>query len=489
VGALAALKKIPGARAGALEVALLRRSGHKEEALRKLAQWRALDPADSMLRFEDTLLEADDPELWKHLAADSERVVNLADEYLNLGMYDDARRVLRHPYPAIPPDQLEPGAVPPAQSPMVGYYRAFCGARLGELDPAELKTASESSVRYAFPYRPSSFAVLKSALTADPSDATARLLLGRLYLHGLMADEAIAEWQKARATNARIPELYRDLSRALIQLKGDAAGGLAALSAGLKLDSDNTDLRTALERAGGTLTALTAGPRNSGSSLSHLLASPVEVATSAMLKSASGVPEDAARMFDPKVFSAEKQPDEVRRAYIEVQLQRLIAETRSGSCLAIIDRLDRLGNEDGALTFTMYGFNNFIKPAHFQYYMSVVEAFCREEKSARKRWSKISKMNESLPSPEFVFPILAAWKLSAADAKSRVAGALDSVRGALAKTEGESRFPLTYIEGMLLRMSGQEEQAAQRLQEVAKSSQDPQLRYMALVGLREMFGR
>ncbi len=481
-GALAALKRLPGG-AGGLEVALLRRAGRKQEALQQLARLRSIDPADSMLRFERTLLEGDDAGLWQHLAADSERVINLADEYLGLGMYSDARAVLAHSYPPIPPDQMEPGAVPPAHSPMVAYYRAYCGSRLGRSDPADLKIATESSTRYAFPYRASSFQVLQAALAADPSDSTARLLLGRLYLHSLMTDEAIAEWQKARAANARIPELYRDLSKVLIELKKDAAGGLLALNAGLKLDSDNPELRAARERAGTSLTGIVSAAGNSSST------SPVEIATSAMLKAASGVPEDAARLFDPKVFSAEKQPDQVRRAYIEVQLQRLILQTRSEPCLTVIDRLDKLGGEDASLTFTMYGFNNFMKPAHFQYYMSVVEASCHEEKSARKRWAKISKMTEVLPSPEYVFPIVAAWKLNPADAKPRIASALDSVRGALAKADGELKLALIYVEGILLRMSGQDDQAAQRLQEVVKSARDVYVQYLAQVGLREMFGR
>ena len=56
-------------------------------------------------------------------------------------------------------------------------------------------------------------------------------------------------------------------------------------------------------------------------------------------------------VFDPNVFTEEKQPDEVRRAYVEVQLQSLIEQTRSGQCPAVIDRLDKLGNEDPNLAF------------------------------------------------------------------------------------------------------------------------------------------
>jgi hypothetical protein len=213
------------------------------------------------------------------------------------------------------------------------------------------------------------------------------------------------------------------------------------------------------------------------------------VAAAALLKAASGLADDAAGMFEPKIFSADKQPDEVRRAYIEVQLQRLMMQTKSGNCRAVIDRLDKLGSEDGGLTFTMYGFNNFMKPAHFQYYMGAVEAFCSEDKSARKRWSKVAKMNDALPSAEFVFPILAEWRLNSAEAKPRIASALEAVRQARDQTAPQSTLLLMYIEGILLRIAGQEQEAAKLLQEVVKTSQDVFLTYLAQVGLREMFGR
>src|SRR5205085_1099547 len=44
-------------RAGAIEVALLRRAGQKDAAAERLAHWMAVDPADTLLRFERFLLE------------------------------------------------------------------------------------------------------------------------------------------------------------------------------------------------------------------------------------------------------------------------------------------------------------------------------------------------------------------------------------------------------------------------------------------------
>ncbi len=173
--------------------------------------WRSFDPADTMLRIENVGLGGDDAALWTHLGADSERVLNLADQYMTLGMWEDALALLAHAYPAVPKDQLEPGAVPPGASPLLAYYRAYCRSRLGQVSAAErdadLREASAESTRYVFPFRSSSFAVLTAAIESNPSDATAHFLLGRLLLSRQMTDDAIAEWRKAQALKPPPPEL------------------------------------------------------------------------------------------------------------------------------------------------------------------------------------------------------------------------------------------------------------------------------------------
>jgi tetratricopeptide (TPR) repeat protein len=221
---------------GGLTVALLRRSGHKQEALQLLNRLYAVDPADNMLRFERVLLASEDEDLWKHLAVDGERVLNLVDEYLSLGSDDDALRLLSHTYPPVSAAEIEPGAAPAVLHPLIAYYRAFLRARLGQDATEDLRTAAAESTRYVFPNRWSSVAVLNGALKANPSDAPARLLLGRLFLNQLEVDEAIAQWQEAQKLNPGFPELNRELGQVLTEIKKDPAG-LAVFRDGLHLDS------------------------------------------------------------------------------------------------------------------------------------------------------------------------------------------------------------------------------------------------------------
>jgi predicted Zn-dependent protease len=94
-------------------------------------------------------------------------------------------------------------------------------------------------------------------------------------------------------------------------------------------------------------------------------------------------------------------------------------------------------------------------------------------------------MTESLPSPEFVFPILAATKLDANSGK--VAAALETVRAARAKADPGSRAAITYAEAILLAALGKDQEAGPRFQEALKSG-DLMIQYLALTAMNQMLG-
>jgi hypothetical protein len=212
-----------------------------------------------------------------------------------------------------------------------------------------------------------------------------------------------------------------------------------------------------------------------------------DAASGAMLRAASNHLDEALQVFRTPQFAAEKQPDAVRRAYIEVQLQKLLSLSRSGQCPNALDSIEKIGDEDSGLPFTFRGFKEFMKQAHFQYYLATVEAACKENKSAQKRWSKVASMKETAPSPEFAFPILAAARINSTEARPKIAATLESVRTALAKADADAKAGWLFLEGMLLRANGEDEQAAARLQEVAKSSKDVSITYLALVEMGQIF--
>ena len=151
-----------------------------------------------------------------------------------------------------------------------------------------------------------------------------------------------------------------------------------------------------------------------------------------------------------------------------------------------MDGLFRLGNEDTGLAFTMYGFDRYMKLAHFQYYAATIESDCHDEKTAKKRWTKVSKMTESLPSPEFVFPLLAAARLDAN------AGAAQDRGGDSKQFAPLWRKPIrrhnrrsSMLEAMLLSASGKHPEAMSRFQQALKSG-DLMIQYLSLTEMNQV---
>jgi len=62
------------------------------------------------------------------LANDSTRVLNLAAQYMRLGLYQRALVVLSRNYPPPQADQSEPSELPPGKHPMIAYFRVTAGS-------------------------------------------------------------------------------------------------------------------------------------------------------------------------------------------------------------------------------------------------------------------------------------------------------------------------------------------------------------------------
>ena len=235
-------------RAGGMEVALLRRTGRLEEARARLAHWRSVDPPSSFLRHEAVLLGAADEALWAHLAADPERVLELAVDYMALGLWDDAHALLARRYPSAGV-VAEPGTVLPQDYPLVAYYRGYCAEKAGRSGAEDFALASRQSTRFVFPNRAESVVVLRRALEVNPKDATAHFLLGSLFLAGGQTDEALAEWERARLFDPRLPVLHRNIGFTLLYARGAAADALRVFEEGMGADPTNVELYQGADQA------------------------------------------------------------------------------------------------------------------------------------------------------------------------------------------------------------------------------------------------
>src|SRR5262249_6983372 len=184
--------------------------------------------------------------------------------------------------------------------------------------------------------------------------------------------------------------------------------------------------------------------------------SPVEIAAAALMAAAEGDLGRARNYFTATNFPAEKQDDAVREAYIELELQRLLALAADRNCQAVEQLLTNIGAYDKNLPFTFHPFNSFMKGARFQYYLAEAESAC-DEKEGRRHFEKVSRMKADMSSADFAFPFLAAARLSA---PSRASAALDDVQRYMQTANGTARGALYFNQGLLLVLAGKRRDAA-----------------------------
>jgi tetratricopeptide (TPR) repeat protein len=364
-------------RAGAAEIALLRSRGRADEARDRLAALRRLDPTSSLLRYEGTRLGTDDPSLWEHLAADPERILEIATAYVRFGLCGDAVDLLARQWPTGPGVVSEPGMPRPESYPLIAYYRGFCRYALGRDGGADFAAASRMPTAYVFPSRPESFGVLRRAIAADSGDATAHFLLGSLLMSAGLSDSAMREWERAERLDPRIPTLHGDLARTVLATGGAPERAIALFTEGTRVDSLNVGLYLGLEQA------MRLAGRPAEERARALLAYPdrgsvpaVLAFTAAGLLAEAGRFDDAERQLAGRFFSREEGGANVRQVYLGIRLARARALAAQHECARAMRVLDHLADPVSRLPFTQDGMRPLVETAGFQHAVAEVRASC-----------------------------------------------------------------------------------------------------------------
>lgn len=230
-------------------VALKRANGDMDRARQLATASLTKYPTSAFLRNELSIMGQPDTHLDEHLAADPNRILDLVVQYNRLGLYSDSLALLARPYPRVPPDQSEPGAAPPEENPVLAYYRGYCREKFGQSGQADYEAASRMSLRYVFPSRAETIPVLRSALAANPSDASAHFLLGTLWFSRGMTDPGIEEWRSAASLRPDIPSLDASLGRALLEIKKQPAEAATLFQHGFQVDPSNPALYVEMDKA------------------------------------------------------------------------------------------------------------------------------------------------------------------------------------------------------------------------------------------------
>lgn len=453
-------------RAGGMEVALLRSLGQTERARQRLAWWLGQDPASTLLRHEEVLLGGDGDALWRHLAADPERVIETAVDYMEIGAWDDAVSLLVRRYPAVDPSETEPGAVLPQDYPLVAYYRGYCREKLGQPGKADFEEASRQSVRYVFPNRASELAVLRRAIESNSGDATAHDLLGELLMSGGMTDAALAEWETARKLNPSLPVLHRNIASTLLAVKHDTARAVEVYREGLDRDPENLEIYNGLN------VALSLLRRPASERADTLLRYPKQdQLTTPMLfdlalsLAEAGRMDKAEAIFRGRFFARGEGAVNERQVYLEVELRKalgLAGADRKQEAEAV---MGALGKEVPGLAFTKDGMEPLLKEARVEYMLGRIAALCGNAPSARAYWQAASAQKGP-------FAILSAKELGAAGWRSQA--------------EREAIGGHSAGQGLLLHALGRDKEAADVFSEVLLSPDRQFSHYIARNGLLDL---
>ena len=213
-------------------------------------------------------------------------------------------------------------------------------------------------------------------------------------------------------------------------------------------------------------------------------ANPRDIAIAALVAAASGNLPQARGAFNASNFPQAKQEDLVREAYIEVQLQSLLALAADRQCGPADQGLTTLGYDDKSLPFTFHGFGEFMKTVRFQYRIGLVEAACGDAKTARRIFERLARARPESSSLYYAYPSMALSKVNPAEGTARAKAALDEVGRGLAKADAALRPTLLFSQGLLQMVLSQTQEAAASFREGARLSPPGMLQYLNLDALR-----
>jgi tetratricopeptide (TPR) repeat protein len=391
-------------------------------------------------------------------------VLELVVDYMALGLWDDAHALLARRYPS-GGVVAEPGMVLPQDYPLVAYYRGYCAEKGGRSGVEDYALASRQSTRFVFPNRPESLVVLRRALEFNPKDATARLLLGSLFLAGGQTDAALAEWERARLFDPRLGVLHRNIGFTLLYARGDAAAALGVFEEGMGADRENVELYEGADQA---LSLLGRPPEERTAVLRRYPGSPLPSRLAYKLALAladAGRFAEAEALFPGRFFPREEFGTNVRQVFLEVKLRQAFALAREGRKAEAEALAATFGQPVDGFDFTRDGMAAFVNAPRFQFYCGELQSELGSDPAAREHWKRAAAGRDFR---QAAFAYRAAQRLgeaSDAEWRPRLQAALDEADTYLFRG-GHYPALATAARGMLLRALGRAAEGDAALREV-----------------------
>lgn len=194
-----------------LKSAIYRILGEEDKAKASLEAMLENDKLDMAARVEKAHYEDMAEEIHAIFGSKSENYIDVAADYVNAGLYEDA---------------LFTVGLAKEEYPLLRYYAAYCNAKIGNISAAkELYNKAESlDEGYCFPSRIDDIIVLEKAMELNPTGAKAYYYLGCLNYDRFNYDKAIALWEEAIACAPTYAKALRNLALAYFDKKQDYMG-------------------------------------------------------------------------------------------------------------------------------------------------------------------------------------------------------------------------------------------------------------------------
>lgn len=436
-------------------VAIEKASGKENQSYALAQESLKRFPLSDFLRNEVGTADA------QHLANDHSRILNIAREYMRLGLYRPALDVLSRNYPDPRPDESEPAVISPGRDPMLAYYREYCRTRLGQPAAEEESAAASLPTDYIFPSGDWDLIVLRAALQANTSDANAHYLLGTLYFSRGITDQALSEWESARKLNPKIPVLDASLGLALLHVKNDPENALEVFREGIHNDRRNEAGYLGADQALSILNRPSNDRVQFLQSYPDIAQMPTELVFELALNLAeAGDFDGATALFRNRFFPREEGGTNVRQVWIEVQLLHALAQVKSQHCESALAIADRIGAPVPNMAFTNDGLQPFLESARTNYLLGKVYAQCGKPEQARKQFESAAGKNGR---SEIVWAWLAARQLPAFDQNQWTSRLTSELKPSTIASDNSLSV---YNQAMVDRALGREQQADQGFRQV-----------------------
>jgi len=221
-------------KARSLRAAILRRLGCGQEALNLVKETLAADPLDFWSANELAALSngSQTPNsgeaVFASMLAQSQTCLDVAFDYADAGLWDEAASLLQKHLAALPQKQ--------SAYPLVLYALGYFSAKRGESTRAGeyYAQAAQVSPDYCFPARLEEMQILQEAIRVNASDAKAHYYLGNLLYDKHRREEAIELWECSCVLDPTFATPWRNLGIAWFNVRGNRHRALECYDAAFR---------------------------------------------------------------------------------------------------------------------------------------------------------------------------------------------------------------------------------------------------------------